>query len=272
MNWQNPILDFLGLTTLECAILGALTEPRNPSDIANLTGEVRTSISYNLNKLVSRGLVETITVGKRRLYVARSPAEVRRLFIHATEAAGAPLEGARIKTSQEDEFVIHVGTEEIVPAFVRIVVEIKNDRVKAIQHHRSYTDQVAVLTKEQAVTFNQAIIKNNIIVDGLLNESAYTSYEQKIRKNPEAYRAQIETLGGRMADYGVFPNDRFMVHAEIWIFKTTTLIINWHDKIAIEITNADMTGLMRDMFEQVKASSKKIDHNAMMRELQGLLS
>lgn len=271
MNWRSQTLALLDLSPLECAILEALTEPRNPSDIARITGEVRTSVTYNLNKLLSRGLVEKIQSGKRHLYVARSPADLRRLFKDASDASGTPTTGARVRASQEDEFVIHIGTEEIVPAFARIVLETKNDRVKAIQHHRSYTDQISVFTKEQAVMFNEAIIKNKIIVDGLLNEGAYSSYEEKIRKNPEAYRAQIESLSGRMADYGVFPDDRFMVHAEIWIFKTTTLIINWHDKLAIEITNADMTGLMREMFEDVKAASRKIDHNAMMHELRELL-
>ncbi len=271
MIWQQSELKFLGLTPLETTILESLTEPRNPSDIARLTGEVRTSVAYNLNRLVERGLVERITTGKRKLYVARSPADLRLMMQRASDSIGAHTHGARIKTAQEDEFIIHVGADEIVPAFVRIVLEIKNDRVKAIQHHRSYTDQVTVLTKEQAVTFNEAIIKNKIIVDGLLNENAYTEYEKKIRKSPESYRAQIETLGGRMADYGVFPDGVFDVHAEIWIFKTTTLIINWKDKIAIEITNRNMTGLMRDMFEYVKSGSRKIDHNEMMRELAKVL-
>lgn len=271
MDWHSPTLSFLGLTALEQTILSALTEPRNPSDIARLTGDVRTSIAYNLGKLQERGLVECITSGKRKFYVARSPAEVRRLLEKATEAAGVPLTGARVKTTREDEFVIHVGAAEIVPAFARILLEIKNERVKAIQHHLSYTDQIAVLTREQSVAINEAIIKNKVIVDGLLNEGAYKEYAQKIRKNPEAYRAQIETLGGRMADYGVFPDDRLKAHAEIWIFKTTTLIINWQDKVAIEMTNSAMTTLMREMFEHVKTASRKIDHNAMMRELRELL-
>jgi predicted transcriptional regulator len=271
MNWQQPGLKFLGLTRLETTILETLTEPRNPSDVARIAKVVRTSVNYNLKQLVHRGLVERITTGKRHLYVARSPADLRSMMQRASDSIGAHTHGVRIKTAQEDEFIIHVGADEIVPAFVRIVLEIKNDRVKAIQHHRSYTDQVAVLTKEQAVTFNEAIIKNKIIVDGLLNENAYSEYEKKIRRDPESYRAQIETLGGRMADYGVFPDGVFDVHAEIWIFKTTTLVINWKDKIAIEITNTNMTGLIRDMFEYVKSGSRKIDHNEMMRELAGIL-
>ena len=70
-----------------------------------------------------------------------------------------------------------------------------------------------------------------------------------------------------MADYSTFPDDRFNNHAEIWIFKTTTLVINWKEKVAIEIVNSDITNFVREMYEYVKDNSKKIDHNEMMRSL-----
>ena len=70
-----------------------------------------------------------------------------------------------------------------------------------------------------------------------------------------------------MSDYSVFPDNRFEASAEIWIFKKTSMIINWYERIAIEITNRRTTDLLREMFEYVKHGSKKIDHNLMMRSL-----
>lgn len=70
-----------------------------------------------------------------------------------------------------------------------------------------------------------------------------------------------------MADYTVFPDNFFNHETEIWIFKTTTLIINWYEEVAIEITNAHMTKFFKDMFEFVKAGGRKLDHNKAIREL-----
>ena len=70
-----------------------------------------------------------------------------------------------------------------------------------------------------------------------------------------------------MADYTVFSDEFFNYDAEIWIFKTTTLIINWKEEVAIEITNANMTGFLKDMFEFVKVGGSKLDHNKAMRDL-----
>ncbi len=208
--------------------------------------------------------------GKRRFYTAITAEELSQKLkqtLDNIEIANRNKKGTKIKLSPKDEFIIHVGPEEIVPAFKRIALDLANDRVKAIQHHTSFNDQAEIATPKQIIAFNQAIIKNKIIIDGMLNESAYTSYASEIKSDPAKFKAHIETLGGRMADYAVFPDTVFNHHAEIWIFKTTTLIINWRDKVAIEITNDNMTNLLRDMFEYVKHSSKKIDHNKLMQEL-----
>jgi hypothetical protein len=51
------------------------------------------------------------------------------------------------------------------------------------------------------------------------------------------------------------------------MFKDTTLIVNWSDEVAIEITNTNMTKFLSDMFEFVKMGGNKVDHNRAMREL-----
>jgi len=58
----------------------------------------------------------------------------------------------------------------------------------------------------------------------------------------------------------------------MWIFKDTTLIINWRQEVATEIRNSDITGFLRDMFDLMKNSGRKIDHNKLIREIKGHLS
>ena len=261
---------FLGLSHIQKIILSTLESPKSLKNIAADSGILRTSISYNLKILLNRGFVYKDRVGKRFVYKAISRGEFsKRLqtIIDCFQNENAERKGVRVKTSREDEFIIHVGPKEIVPAFSRIAIEVKGDRVKAIQHHKSFNELLRVATKKQLIEFNEAVIKNKIIIDGILNEGAYDSYFREMLTDPKNHLEQIKSLEGRMSDYSVFPNDRFDMSAEIWIFKKTSMIINWYEKIAIEITNGRTTSLLREMFEYVKLGSKKIDHNLLMRNL-----
>jgi sugar-specific transcriptional regulator TrmB len=271
MNWADKELNILGLNTFERKILASISTACQLSEIARITGILRTSIAYCLKGLLRRELIQRVRFGKRYRYIAISPDilinKIQSVAVSSALRDSSTIKGARIRMNLEDEFIIHIGSKEIIPAFKRIAENNKNERIKAIQHHRSFNDQVEVATPKQISEFNSAIIKNNIIIEGILNKSAYGSYLHEIISNPEKAADAIKTLEGRMADYSVFPDNRFDYHAEIWIFRMTTLIINWKKKVAIEIINSDMTKFIGEMYEYVKDSSEKIDHNEMMREL-----
>jgi len=271
MNWHNKSLKILGLTDTETEVLKSLSLAKSTQDIKRLTGLSRTGIKYVLEKLMEKEMVEKVKVGKRFIYMAISKKELlqklKEIFdeINIESGSVGELTGARIKTSKENEFIIHVGAREIVPAYQRIASINKGERIKAIQHHKSWVELSEKVSKEQLVEFNKSIVKNHLILDGMLNESAYDSYLQEIKKDPRKHKDTVESLSGRMADYTVFPNSVFNYNCELRLFKSTTLLINWHEEVAIEITNQSMTPFLRDMFEFVKAGGKKIDHNKVIR-------
>ncbi len=270
MDWKNKSFKVLSLTDTETAILNILNVPKNVQKIAEDSGISRTGVNHVLKNLVDKGLVKYLLIGKRRSYLAISLEELSQKFqqiLEEIDIKNKDKKGAKIKISKEDEFVIHVGTKEIIPAYRRIAAENKNERIRAIQHHRSWNQLIEKITPKQLVEFNEAIKKNNIIIDGMLNKSAYDQYREEIKSNPKKHAEAVKSLEGRMADYTVFSDSFFNYDAEIWIFKTTTLIINWYEEVAIEITNANMTGFFRDMFEFVKAGGNKLDHNKAIREL-----
>lgn len=274
MNWHSKSIKILGLTESEIEVLKALELAKSTQDIKRLTGLSRTGIKYVLEKLIDKGMVERVKVGKRYIFMAISKKELsskfKNIFDEINIEAGATqggLAGARIKTSKENEFIIHVGAKEIIPAYQRIASINKGERIKAIQHHKSWMELLEKVSKDQLVDFNRSIIKNHLILDGMLNESAYDSYLQEIKKDPRKHKDTVESLSGRMADYTVFPNNMFNYNCELWLFKSTTLLINWHEEVAIEITNQSMTSFLRDMFEFVKEGGKKIDHNKVIKGL-----
>jgi predicted transcriptional regulator len=268
MNWRNSALKILGLSETEILILESLLEYRNVQKIAKHKELSRTGINYVLKNLIKKGLVFKKRVGKRNFYIAVSENELLKILDQTnSEIRGENKKGVKVKISKQDEFVVHVGINEIVPAYERIAFENKNERIRAIQHHKSWLDILKKLSGEQLANFNRAIIKNHLILDGMLNESAYEDYRKEIKENPEKNKEVIKSLEGRMADYTVFPDNVFNFHSEIWIFNSTTLMINWNEEVAIEITNENMTSFLKDMFEFVKMSGKKIDHNKMLKEI-----
>jgi hypothetical protein len=101
----------------------------------------------------------------------------------------------------------------------------------------------------------------------MLNESAYQAYKEEVLNNPRKYKDSVKSLEGRMADYTFFADDVFNHNAELWLFKNTSLLINWHEEVAIEITNKSMTSFLKDMFEFVKKGGHKVDHNQAMKNL-----
>ena len=270
MDWNDISLRILSLTETETQVLNTLNTSKTVQDISKDSGISRTGVNHILKKLVYKKLVSFSVIGKRRVYIAISFEQLSEKLQHGLDKikiADVNKKGARIVISKRDEFIIHVGTKEIIPAYNRIASENKDERIYAIQHHRSWNELIEKISPKQLVEFNEAIKRNHLIIDGILNKSAYEAYKKEIRDNPEKNEAVVKSLEGRMADYTYFSDEFFNYDAEIWIFKTTTLIINWHEGVAIEITNANMTGFIRDMFAFVKAGADKLDHNQAIRNL-----
>lgn len=272
MKLDENVLTLFGITKTEQTILEHLYEAKSIQSISKETKVSRTGVVYVLSILITRGFVHKIKNKKRSLYIAISVDEFADKIKYIADILllkNNALHGVRVKTSHENEFIIHVGANEIVPAYNRIASMNKNTRIKAIQHHRSWLELIDKVTPQQLVDFNQTIIRNKIILDGMLNESAYISYQKEIELDTEKHRATVESLKGRMADYTVFPDSIFNYDSEIWIFQNRCLIINWKEDVAIEISNQNMVGFIDDMFEFVKAGGKKIDHNKMVERVLG---
>lgn len=270
MNTLEQVYGIMGLSDTEKKIMVALSHSDNIQDLVKETGISRTGVVYRLNTLAKRGLLCVIREGKKKTYSALDEKELidqLQLAVNEARASSTGQKGARIKTTKEDKFIIHVGAKEIIPAYERIAAENKDERIKAIQHHRSYNELLEKITPTQLATFNKTIIKNRLIIEGMLNEGAYQAYKDEVATNPNKYKDSVQSLEGRMADYTCFADDKFNHDAELWLFKNTSLLINWHDEVAIEITNRSITAFLKDMFEFVKRGGQKIDHNRAVRNV-----
>jgi len=212
MNWDDKSLNMLGLTDTEKTILNTVDTPKMVTEIVGQSGLSRTGVNYCLGNLISKGYIRTAKRGKRTVYTLANPNELRKSLFEAMDKIdpdGQTFKGARVIASGKGEFSIHVGTKEIIPAYERIAAKNKNERIRAIQHHRSWKELLKKVPPPKLVEFNKAITKNHIILDGILNESAYREYREEIKNDPNLNKATVESLGERIADYTVFPDKFF---------------------------------------------------------------
>lgn len=270
MNWNDPSLKFLALSPTEVAILTALDSVKNLKELASATSLPRTSVAFTIKLLTKKGLLVQSKYGKRLRYIAVSASEFCKTLQQASDvinANGGEKKGARVVASKESEFIIHRGIKEMIPAYERVTSLNRNERLKAIQPNKSWINLHKKLTAEQMIRTNNAMRNNNIIIDAIVQQNAYKLYGKMFRDDPEALKEIAESFMDRSADYVSVPANVFDYNAEIFLFKNTVLINNWAEEISIEITNKDIMNFMKDMYEIVKQSGSKIDHNKAIRDI-----
>lgn len=271
MNWDNPACKILGLNKTEKKILGSIESFSSVQQIAKVSGISRTGINYALEALIQKGLVKLGRNKARKTYQAINSTELAEAFLESSRKVDLLdylKEQTRLKSAGNQKVRIHLGLNEVIAAYFSIVNTSRDERVRAIQHHRSFLEIIEKLTPPKLVEFNRIMHKHKIILDGMLNKGAYKSTQEEIAREPEKYKPVAESLGeDRIADYTVFPDQFFNYDAELWLFRNTALIINWKEEIAVEIDNEHITGFLRDMFKFVKACNLKLDHHRVLREV-----
>lgn len=270
MTWSNKSLSFLGLNTSEVKILESLISAKTHQTVAVETFIPRTTVAFITKRLIDKGLVLSVRNGKRFRYIALTEEQLTlRLeqIISEMRSTANERKGARVQLSKENEFTIHVGVKEVIPAYERIASMNRDQRIKAIQGINSWKALTEKLSAQQLIRFNKAVIDNRLIMDGVVQESSYKIYGEMIRKDSKGQKEAAKSLMGRMADYSFVPDNFFNVQSEIWIFKSTALLINWKDEMAIEIRNQELMSFLRDMFEFVKIGGTKINHEEAMKQI-----
>ena len=272
MKWTAKQLELFGLTRTQTRVLNVLNAARTLPDAVRASGVSRTGTIYCLDQLRERGLVRRIKREKKLWYQALSAPELaEKLEVFSSElrasADGQQGKSIRMKASQGSEFVLYRGFDEILLAYERITTLNKDERLRVIQPNKSWMNLHKKLSPRQLIRVNNAIRDNRIILDAILQKNAYELYEEFFQHDPEKIREIATSFTGRMADYTVVAQTLFDYHAELWIFRQTALLINWEEAVALEITNENIVGFLRDFFEIAKASGTKVDHNRIMREM-----
>lgn len=254
MNWKNPALHTLGLGQKEKEILTLLRDPLSIQELARTCSVPRTTGAYIIKKLIKRGLIEKVKMGKRYKYYSISQERFKLL-----------LEG--IHTVENSKKISYVqGLKNITRLQSEFLSSYQNERIYAIQPNKSWSNLHSKVDEEQVIHVNKIIRNNNLIMDAVVESNAYDNFK-KVNQSKRKFLKLAKSFGDRMADYASAPPGFMTDQVEMWIIKNTVIFIDWREEVAIKIVDAHITHFLKDMFLLTKEAGKKIDHNRSIREV-----
>ena len=244
------ILNILGLNSTEKKILRAIsTYSFSITDIASKTGLPRTSLLYILKKLEKRSLAIKIRDNKRFTWKSNVIKSIRQVQ-HAT-------------THADPSIIVHRGAKAIFEILEEWKQLPKNTRVSGIQPDKSVRQALRKNKVTDLLRINEDIKKQGLIVEGIVHEKSVSSIISEI--GTKHARNMFNSFVGRLEDYVKIPDEFADVESEIYIYKNTAHIINWHTEIAISIHDKDMVELLKAMFSCVKEMGSRYSQNEKMK-------
>lgn len=264
---KTPLTTILGFSRQETKIWQALEKGSwNVSELAGHTHFPRTTLYTALDSLRRRGLITSHRRGKS---VVISPLPRQAISDILTESALAFNETGNVRMSSKKRnnsgFTLIYGKKAMLKVWENLAKKgVK--RIFAIQPSRSLIHTISRFAPEEFVRINNAIKKNNIIVDAIIREDNLPAYMNFHKNNPSAQKNILRSFLGRMADTTIVKNDFLNNNADLILTSKSAFLMNWENEVGIEIDNTDMIELLRELFNLAKGYGKKLDFNTYIRE------
>jgi sugar-specific transcriptional regulator TrmB len=265
MEWSKEMILLLGLKAKEVAILRALTgHELSIAELSEHSKIARMTLYPLLTRLRARGFIDYRRSGKRRLWGLVPNAQLRARFESAQSelAPHTERQGHTVRLSSEygSELVFHRGVRRILDVVAELIRQEPNGVLKGIQSTSSGYRGLEKSGDAAASKINALIKKHKIIVEAVLDES-FLHAAQK-RTSSRWKKSYI----GRMANTSIVPDEYLNFNADLFLFSKRALLINWHDEVAIDITNTEILKMLERLFDFMHASGEKVDTNALVRE------
>ncbi len=265
MNWKNPQLHILGLDSKEVEILMLLRDPLSIQNAARKCKIPRTTIAFITNKLIGRGFIEKVMIGKRYRYYSISEERFNAILenISGSKKEYTPLE---TQTSSNKKVSYYRGLKSIIRLQADFLSSCKDERVYGIQPNKSWSSLHSKVDEEHVIYVNEIIHNNNLILGGIIEHDAYEHFK-KANQNKRKFVKLAKSFGDRMADYVSAPPGFMTDQVEMWLIKDMVTFIDWREEIAIKINDVHIVHLIHDMFKLAKRQGRRIDHNQSIREV-----
>lgn len=229
------------------------------AQIAQATGIPRTSLYYMLPKLEQRAFVVSTKKDKKILWKLVTPAEIQKKYNESLHTSISPSE-AIIPISTATSLEIYRGDKNVLNAWKQISDLPPRSRVLGIQPEQSLLMAITKNNIQDVVTFNEAVKRKHIIVEGIIHKRGTDSMYKVLSKKDGLLL--LKSFANRTADTAELP-DHLLTNttAEMYLYGNKIAIVNWKESLCVIIENKDINELMHTMFASTKYLLKKYDQN-----------
>jgi predicted transcriptional regulator len=246
-------------------VVCAQDAPKNISDIARTARMNRTTVSYLIRSLLTRGLIEKVGTKKHPLY-QKTPQEKLLAMCEAfLKKTYSEVSSVPHYTSTNSSIRFYAGERAIFSLWKEIASLPRFTRVRGIQpdasFHLALTHLHKVVSYEDMVQINRSIDMRKIIMEDIVHEKTVDTVHNTIVALGESPIPFLKSFGSRAADVAKLPDGFLDVPAELYIFQNTVILIHWPEDYALRIENKAVARFFLGLFESLKYLCTRYDQN-----------
>lgn len=238
------MINQLELSSCERKILLSLTLPGTLASLAKRLSTPRSTIEYNINKLLNKKLIAISLHKKRKIYNLIAQKTTLQTLPPSPIVKLGPL-------------TLYSGSCAIETLWQKVVKESKGSRLTGIQPSRSFREAIKRSSKKIAHGVSQTITDKRFVIDcivhGDLTRSVFNQYDGNEAKS------LAKAFTGRLEDI-VKVNPSFMDEkSEMFIIGNFSFFIDWFKEVAIKIENQNINHLLLSLYQATKAYGKRYE-------------
>ncbi len=245
--------NLLQLLPSEKKVFGVLSavETISPAEIVRRAKTSRTTVLHVLNKLQSRGLIQSVVVGKRKEWKRTSGSVLEQEISGIETFFDIPHKKGSIPG-----FAIISGTTELKYKYWELLKTIpKHGRFVGVQTTDSGLSCIKKLGEDEVRKMNEFISKQQFVVVAVLEEDWLSRIAKKHSKE------WLLSFKNRIAATAFVPKNYFSFNAELDIFGTKAMLVNWEDESAVLIENKEVVHMLKSLFQFMHDNGRRLNHN-----------
>ncbi len=247
----------LDLSSHERKILLSLTLPGTLAALAKRLSTSRSTIEYNINKLLSKKLITFSLHKKRKIYklpTSKTPTK-------QTIPPPSPI----VKIGS---ITIYSGSKAIETLWQEVTKEPIGSRLTGIQPSLSFREAIKRSSKKIVQEVSQTITDKRFIVDSIvhgdLTRSVFNQYSGVDAKLvAKAFTGRLEDMVKVSADFMDEKSEMFMI-------GNFSFFIDWFREVAIKIENQNINHLLMALYQASKAYGKRYEQSRDFERVVGL--
>jgi hypothetical protein len=253
----------LGLSRKEVEVLDALrAEKSTPLLISEYTKVSRPAIYEILVRLHKRGIIKSsIRDGKKYWSQAKERDLEQELYNIKKQFFDIEEGTEEVRGLSDSTVIVHRGATAIRKLIQDMFENHKDRRFYGIQGDNVVPGWNKIFSIEGTNELNRAIKKNGMIMEGIL---PHGFFERQTKALGQQWAKDFE---GRAAVTHEIDEEYFQNAGQIFIFRNSLYLIAMNEEIIIEVRNSEIQKLILSMFRFIQDNSRKIDVNAILREL-----